>query len=50
MSKALLYMSLGAAFIIGAEVYLLKKDDINYNMKKIMKNPDKAVTWLKKHM
>ena len=50
MKMALFYMTLGAAFLMGTEYYMLKKDDINKTMKKLAKNPDKALSWLKSNM
>ena len=50
MKMALFYMTLGAAFLMGTEYYMLKKDDINKTMKKLAKNPDKASSWLKSNM
>ena len=50
MKMALFYMTLGAAFLMGTEYDMLKKDDINKTMKKLAKNPDKALSWLKSNM
>lgn len=45
-----MYMSLGVLATIGIELYLKNMDSVNHNMEKIMKNPEKALCWIKKHM
>lgn len=50
MKKAFLYMSLGATMAALAFVYMQRKDDINYNMKKIIKHPEESIAWIKKNI
>ncbi len=50
MKKTALLMVSGAAMLLAAEYYVLKHENINKTMKKIMKNPEKAIDWLKNNM
>lgn len=50
MKKAMVMMGVGAIMLMGLEYYMLNRDSVNYAMKKIVKNPEKAYGWLKKNM